>query len=191
MTEIKIEKKSPVWPWLLLGLGVLVAAWFFLIKDDKVEPEKTVEPVALIDVNENNSVVNTYVEFIDSDTNTMGLDHKYSSEAITLLTNSVDAMATEVGFDVKVDIDQAKIYANDITKDSLSTKHADKIRTSADLLSTSLQNLQQAKYPTLSAEAADVKIAAQSINPETLTLDQKDAVKSFFKKSADLLSKMN
>lgn len=191
MTEIKIEKKSPVWPWLLLGLGVLVAAWFFLIKDDKVEPEKTVEPVALIDVNENNSVVNTYVEFIDSDTNTMGLDHKYSSEAITLLTNSVDAMATEVGFDVKVDIDQAKIYANDITKDSLSTKHADKIRTSADLLSTSLQNLQQAKYPTLSAEAADVKIAAQFINPETLTLDQKDAVKSFFKKSADLLSKMN
>lgn len=191
MTEIKIEKKSPVWPWLLLGLGVLVAAWFFLIKDDKVEPEKTVEPVALIDVDENNSVVNTYVEFIDSDTNTMGLDHKYSSEAITLLTNSVDAMATEVGFDVKVDIDQAKIYANDITKDSLSTKHADKIRTSADLLSTSLQNLQQAKYPTLSAEAADVKIAAQSINPETLTLDQKDAVKSFFKKSADLLSKMN
>ncbi len=50
--------------------------------------------------------------------------------------------------------------------------------------------MQQAKYPGLSAEAADVKNAAAAVNPETLTLDQRDAIKSFFRMAADLLSKM-
>ncbi len=78
-----------------------------------------------------------------------------------------------------------------LLKDPMSTTHADKIRSAADVLSTSLQNMQQAKYPGLSAEAADVKSAAAAINPETLTLDQRDAFKSFFRKVADLLNKMN
>ena len=84
MTEIKIEKKTSYWPWLLLVLGIIVAAWFYFNRNDKVEPEKTAETAELIDVRENNNVVATYVAFIDSDTNTMGLDHKYSSEALSL-----------------------------------------------------------------------------------------------------------
>ncbi len=188
MTEIKIEKKKPLWPWILLVLGLLVAAWFFFFRNDKNEP---VDDNALIDVHENNSTVAAYVTFINSDTNKMSLDHSFTSEALTKLTDAVDAMATEAGYDVKVDIAKAKQYADEITKDPMSTTHADKIRSAADVLSTSLQNMQQAKYPGLSAEAADVKSAAAAINPETLTLDQRDAVKSFFRKAADLLNKMN
>ncbi|MEJ7736386.1 MAG: hypothetical protein WKF97_03075 [Chitinophagaceae bacterium] len=85
----------------------------------------------------------------------MSLDHAYSSEALTKLTDAVDAMATEAGYDVKVDIAKAKQYADEITKDPMATTHADKIRSAADVLSTSLQNMQQAKYPELSAEAAE------------------------------------
>jgi hypothetical protein len=121
----------------------------------------------------------------------MSLDHAYSSVALAKLTDAVDAMATEAGYDVKVNIAKAKQYSDEITKDPLVTTHADKIRSAADVLSTSLQNMQQAKYPGLSAEATDVKSAAAAINPETLTLDQRDAVKSFFSKAADLLNKMN
>jgi hypothetical protein len=191
MTEIKIEKKKPVWPWILLALGLLAAAWFFFFRNDKDEPMETSENNALIDVHENNSVVATYVTFINSDTNTMSLDHAFTSEALTKLTDAVDAMATEVGYDVKVDIAKAKQYADEITKDPLVTTHADKIKSAAEVLSTSLQNMQQAKYPGLSNEATDVKNAASAIIPETLTLDQRDAVKSFFRKAADLLNKMN
>ncbi len=60
MTEIKIEKKKPVWPWILLVLGLLVAAWFFFFRNDKNEP---VDSNALIDVRENNSTVAAYVTF--------------------------------------------------------------------------------------------------------------------------------
>ena len=121
----------------------------------------------------------------------MSLDHAFTSEALTKLTDAVDAMATEAGYDVKVDIAKAKQYADEITKDPMSITHADKIRSAADVLSTSLQNMQQAKYPGLSNEATDVKNTAAAIIPETLTLDQRDVVKSFFRKAADLLSKMN
>ena len=191
MTEIKIEKKKPLWPWILLVLGLLVAAWFFFFRNDKQETMETAANNALIDVHENNSTVAAYVTFINSDTNTMSLDHAYTSEALTKLTDAADAMATEAGYDVKVDIAKAKQYADEITKDPMSITHADKIRSAADVLSTSLQNMQQAKYPGLSAGAADVKSAATAIIPETLTLEQRDAVKSFFRKAADLLNKMN
>jgi hypothetical protein len=190
MTEIKIEKKKTIWPWLLL-LGIIAVVWLYFFRYDKRETMETADNKALIDVHENNSTVAAYVIFINSDTNKMSLDHAYSSEALTKLTDAVDAMATEAGYDVKVDIAKAKQDADDITKDPLATTHADKISSAADVLSTALQNMQQAKYPELSAEAADVKTAAEAIKPEVLTLDQRDAVKSFFRKAADLLNKMN
>jgi len=191
MTEIKIEKKKPVWPWILLVLGLLLAAWFFFVRNDKVEPVETADKTAMVDVHENNSIVATYVTFINSDTNTMSLDHAFTSEALAKLTDAVDAMATEAGYDIKVDIAKAKQYGDQITIDPMVTTHADKIRSAADVLSTALQNMQRAKYPELSAEGADVKTAAAAINPETLTLDQRPAVKAFFRKTADLLQKMN
>jgi len=191
MTEIKIEKKMPVWPWILLVFGLLVAAWFFFIRNDKAEPVATADETALIDVHENNNIVTAYVTFIDADTATMGLDHVFTREAFTKLANAVDAMAAEAGYDMKADVAKAKQLADEITNDPMATAHADKIRSGADLLSACLQNMQKAKYPGLSAEAADVKNAASAISPETLTLDQRDAVKSFFRKAADLLNKMN
>ncbi len=195
MTEIKIEKKQPIWPWILLVFGLLLAAWFFFLRNDNADnytDEPTIaDTTAMIDVHENNSIVVTYVTFINADTNTMGLDHAYTSEALTRLTDAVDAMATEVGYEVKSDIARAKQLADEIKKDPMATNHADKIRSAADIVSTALQNIQQAKYPGLSAEAAEVKSAASAINPETSTLDQRDTVKSFFRKAADLLSKMN
>lgn len=194
MTEIKIEKKKPIWPWLLLLLLVILATvWFFFFSNDNAEPLETTDNTTLIDIHENNNIVATYVTFINADTNTMGLDHVFTNEAFTKLTDAVEAIAAEAGYDVKADIAKAKQLAEEITKDPMVITHGDKIRSAADVLSTSLQNIQQAKYPSLGAEAADVKSAASAINinPETLTLDQRVAVKSFFRKAADLLNKMN
>jgi len=196
MAEIKIEKKKPIWPWILLLLvpSMFVVSWFLIIQNDedgKVELVKTKDTEVLIDVRENNNIVGNYITFINSGANTMSLDHKHTSEAIIKLTDAVDAMADEVGYNVRVDIAKAKQLADEITVNALATTHADKIRSAADVLSTALQNMQQAKFPELSNEAANVKSTAAAINPQTLTLEQRDAVKSFFRKAADLLNKMN
>lgn len=192
MAEIKIEPKAPVWPWLLLALAVIALLLYFLVFRAKKEPVADAPVVpALIDVHENNSTVSDYVNFIGADTSTMTLDHAYSSKALLMLVDATRAMAGEIGFGVKGDLDRAKECADAITVDPLVTTHADSIRKAADILSGVLHNMQEARYPTLVTEAAEVSTAAAAVNPQTLTLDQREAVKKFFRKAAALLQKMN
>lgn len=194
MAEIKIEKKRAMWPWVLLAIliiGGIIYLYYSLttVRDNPVAEDAN--STELIDKRENNSTVNEYITFVNNDTNKMGLDHVYANTALLKLNAAIDAMASETGFDVKADLDKAKDYADKITNDPFETSHADNIRKAADILSTALVNMQRVKYPSLTSDSHDLKDASASINPDTLTLDQKDAVKSFFSKAASLLQKMN
>ncbi|MDQ7818873.1 MAG: hypothetical protein RDU14_17730 [Melioribacteraceae bacterium] len=192
MAEIKIEKKKTAWLWVTLGLILIAAFIYFMYFNDGIkETEKVPETTDLIGVNENNNIVKAFVDFIETDSMKMSLDHAFTNEALLKLTDATNAMADEVGYEVKADMDKVKEYAEVITKDPFDTSHADDIRRATDILTTVLQNIQKAKYPGLTNEAAELRNASSAINPDVLTLDQKDAVKSFFRNAADLLKKMN
>lgn len=200
MAEIKIEKKKPVWPWLLAGLLIAALLVYFLIfrengKNTEAVTEadsitNTNEP-DLLGVKENNGTVVAYVNFIENSKEKMSLDHAYTSEALLKLIEATNAMANEVGYEVQADLEKAREYAKMITKDPFETTHADSIRKAVDILTNVLQNIQKAKYPGLADEAEALKTASESIMPEVLTLDQKDAVKNYFAKASGLLQKMN
>jgi hypothetical protein len=151
-------------------------------------PETT---TSLIAVNENNTIVTAFIDFIEIDSNRMSLDHAFTHEALYKLTNATNAIADEAGYVVKADIDSVKMYAEMITTDPFETTHANNIRSACDIITNVLQNIQLAKYPGLTNEVAELKNASISINPDVLTLDQQDAVISFFNKAAVLLKKMN
>ena len=193
MAEIKIEKKPPVWPWILLGLllvGFLVY-WFALRDNDK-------DKMAMEEV-ENTETATTaptgavaeYIAFVDNDPEPMGLDHEFTNEAFMKLTAATQAVADQADYDLKADLDQVKEYANKIEVDPLETTHANSIRKAAEILAGSLHKMQEAKYPTLANEAQSVVSAAGKIDPDVLTLDQKPAVKGFFSEAANLLRSMN
>lgn len=196
MAEIKIEKKTPIWPFLLAGLIIIGLILYFL---GYVGNKENSAPVAvtetidsnLVDVKENNSTVAEYVYYIKNMNDSMTLDHTFSNMALLKLISATEAMSNEVGFDVKADLDNAKQSANNITDDPNETTHADNIKRASEIITNALQNIQQAKYSGLSNEVAEVKMASESIKNEVLTLDQKDEVKTFFNKAADLLNKMN
>ncbi len=190
MTEIKIEKKKPILPWLLLILGIIAAIWFLFFRNDEMKPEENVVKTEQTET-QNNDAVSDYLMFINSDPDKMGLDHEFTKNALIKLTNAIETKANETKFDVTADISKAKVIADEITKDPMSTDHADKIRNAADILSMTMQNMQKEKFPDLTADANAVKTAAEKIDPKILTLDQKVAVKSFFNKAAELLTKMN
>ncbi len=193
MTEIKIEKKKPVWPWILLVLVILAVAVYFLFfknSGNRLTPPGT-DSTAMMTMPAQNNDVTSYIDYVKGDTSKMALDHTYSSTALSKLIMAVQEKAGDVNYDIKADMDQANDYAREITADPMATNHADKIKAAADIISTSLGNMQQAKFSSLSTEAADVKTAADGIKPEILTLDQKEAVQRFFDKAADLLQKMN
>lgn len=192
MAEIKIEKKKPIWLWVLL-IFVIAAVLFYLLSlnDGSQKMEKIPETTDLLSVHENLATVNAFVVFVESDSNKMTLDHAYTNEALLKLVEATNAIADEVGYDIKADIDQVKEYAEIITVEPFEITHANNIRKAADILTNILQNIQQAKYPGLSNEVVQLRNASSSINPDVLTLDQKDAVKSFFSSAANLLKKMN
>ncbi|OYQ37241.1 hypothetical protein CHU92_08600 [Flavobacterium cyanobacteriorum] len=39
MAEIKIEKKKPVWPWILLLLGIIALIYFLFFRDREAEQD--------------------------------------------------------------------------------------------------------------------------------------------------------
>jgi hypothetical protein len=191
MTEIKIEKKKPFWPWIFLLLGIVAAIWFFFFRNDGSIMQEGSTETEINNMQKNNSVVSEYVLFIDNDPNVMGLDHEYTSEAIDKLTLAVEAKAKEQNIDIAADIANVMSFADQIKKDPTATNHSDKIRSAANLLSKALVQLQQQKFPNLATEATATGEAASAIDPKVLTLDQREVVKNFFKEAADLLEKMN
>lgn len=196
MAEIKIEKKTPIWPFLLAGLIIIGLIVYFLgVKGDKENTAPIVVTETndsnLIDVKEDNSKVAEYVYFIKNMNDSMTLDHTFSNIALLKLISATEAISNEVDFDVKADLDKAKDLAGQITENPNETNHVDKIKKASEIITNALQNIQQSKYSGLSNDIAEVRIASESIKPEVLTLDQKVEVKAFFGKAADLLEKMN
>ncbi|MDA3943850.1 MAG: hypothetical protein PF694_09980 [Bacteroidetes bacterium] len=206
MTEIKIEQKKQAWPWIVAGLVIAALLVYFLVfRDDtkiteadtetelvtEAESNSNTNKPDLIGVQENNVTVAAFVTFVENSNEMMGLDHDYTNDALLKLTAATNAMADEIGYDIQADLQKVKDAAVLITKEPFETSHAKNIRNATDKATAALQNMQQAKYPGLADEVTALKRASASINPEVLTLEQKDAVKNYFAKAADLLKKMN
>lgn len=208
MTEIKIEKKKLVWPWILLGLAIIALLIYFLAfnnsgeemndapmtseridaKDNELDGNNETE---LINVKENNNTITEYIKYVNTHLNKMGLDHKYTNEALLKLIKATNAIADEVGYNVRADLEKAKEYADMITDDRYEITHADNIRKASDMLTKVLHNIQKAKYPGLTNEITELRNASEAIKPGVQTLNQRNEVKAFFAKAADLLEKMN
>jgi hypothetical protein len=197
MAEIKIEKKMPVWPWVLVILAVIgILVYVFVLNDDvdtteEVTEETTEQPADTRQEALKNSTVTAFVSFIKEDPDQMGLNHEFTNEALLKLTNATQAMADETGYDIRTQMEAVKTNAEKISTDPFETTHANSIRESANILAQTLQNIQQNAFPDLTSEAGEVNSAVTAIEMDVLTLDQKEDVKNFFRESADLLEKMN
>lgn len=202
MAEIKIEQKKQTWPWVLVGLVLVALLLYFLVfrDNDKIDTTREVTDTNYVSqvsesdlsgVRENNTTVAAFVNFVENDANRMSLDHAYTNEALLKLTAAINAMAGEIGYDIQANLKKVEESAVLITRDPFETSHAKNIRNAADESTTALQNMQQANYPGLASEVNELRSASASINPEILTLEQRDAVKNYFAKASDLLKKMN
>lgn len=191
MTEIKNKKKKLVWPWIIGGgiVALLIYSIGFRDQKETVAKDKVTEDI--INVNENNLTVAAFVRFMEEDTMKMELDDTFTKEALLKLVDATNAMAEEIHFDISADMDRVIKYVNRTLAVPIETSHADSFRDAADRLTSVLKKMQQAKYPGLNRELVELENASASINWKVLTLDQKDAVKAFFKKAMTLLRKMN
>jgi cbb3-type cytochrome oxidase subunit 3 len=199
MTEIKIEKKKRKRPWILLLIITLIFIAYYLlltgnkeeiaeaIKVSNIEEAEVNEPIS---IKEDNVIVAAYVAFIDAGKE-MDLEHAYTHEALLRLADATQAIAGAVDYVLQVDLGQVREIAAFIQVDKFDTMHADSIRVATDIITTELSNIQVTKYPGLKSDIVELSAASAAINPTIHTLDQKDAVKLFFREAAELLVKMN
>lgn len=109
MAEIKIEKKKPVWPWIVLVLLALGLIWYFYMRntDNRVIDNDIVGQQVDTTVNENMdtySSLDLYSSFI-ADTTKMGVDHEYSMDALNRLIDAVEEKSYTHNVDLTTDLD--------------------------------------------------------------------------------------
>ncbi len=206
MAEIKIEKKKPIWPWVLLGLIILAVILYFVIADDddddNIEEENTEQVVTPVETEDEaetatweednlsgDESVSKYLTHID-DNEKMGKDHEYSSEALVYLINALENRAEEADINTDVEIQELKENVRDIKEDPQSLTHANTINDVGAKIVNLMDRMQQEKFPDISQDVQEVRTAVQNIEPSTPTLDQKDAVNSFYDEAGDVLEKM-
>lgn len=195
MAEIKIEKKSNIWPWVIGALVLLALLIYFLTRDDdRDDAYGAGDRDTTTQVVDNNyadgGAVADYENYL-AENDTMGMNHEYTSGAFRRLTNAVRAKADQVNHDISVDLNKVEEYNDRITSNPDETTHANTIKEAAGLLANAMGNLQQAKFPDQNDLMKQVRDAANSIKTDVQTLNQRNEVKGFLNKSAELLKNMN
>lgn len=212
MAEIKIEKKKPVWPWILLGLLILAVILYFVFAnndtrddlDDTDDREQVRDTTYTNNQRTDNTTrwedntattiqggeVENYISHVN-DKSRMGVDHEYTNNALIHLINAVETKAREVNVDVDVAIQEMRNESREITQNPQGTNHANKIKNVGAKIAGTLEDIQEEKFPNLSDEVEEVKTAVRDIDATTLTLDQKDKINIFFNHAADVLKKMS
>nr|MBC7612191.1 hypothetical protein [Pseudopedobacter sp.] len=194
MAEIKIEKKQPIWPWVLLGLIILAAVLYFFVFKNQNSSQllgEDADTTAIVMDNQNEGAVAEYINFIDGEADTMTLAHDYSHEALSKLADATKAMSNKTGVDVSANLNEVKALSQQITNNPMATTHADDIRKASTIIATALGTIQQTKFPDLRMNSEDLMNDAKAVDENDLTLRQKSTVRTFFNSAANLLQKMN
>ena len=192
MAEIKIEKKAPVWPWILGILLVAGIAYYFMTRDEDtvVETEETTV-ITTNNANEDQTTesqdaIAAYVSFIDNPD--MDLEHTYTSEALHKLIEATRSAAQSNSVDIEANLRTANEKADEMTKNPQSMEHPDVLKEAAENIAGALKTIQTEKFTSLNEQYNDVEKAVEKIDVKKETLQQKDAVKDFFDKAATLLT---
>ena len=202
MAEIEIEKKKTVWPWVLLAILIIAAILYFLVfandDDDLEDVEEVTTTEQVMDETDNDSdtyndnesmtVVTEYTDYIDDPR--MGLDHEYANGALMKLLAATRTIAEQNGVNSEAELTEARTMAEKITEDPMKVTHANKIKNSGEIITRALGTVQEQQFPDLNDKHTAVEDAIAEVNPDEETLNQKEAVKTFFEKAEELLISM-
>ncbi len=208
MAEIDIEKKKPVWPWVLLGIVILALILFLVFTNDddtvddfddtNTELQDTIREDQMQDTTQWNDTltgattgeISTYLAHV-GDTTRMGVDHQYTNNALIHLVNAVESKAREVNYDISENITRLQQDAERITQNPQSTDHANQIKETGSEIVEIMNGIQEENYPELSNDVQEVKSAVENIDTSEETLQQRERITTFFNEAAEALRKMN
>lgn len=205
MAEIKIEKKKPIWPWILAALAVLLVLYLIFANDEEAE----VEPVDEIEqveeeqglqeendlgetYNSQDAVVEEYVAFVNTESeDKMSLSHNFTSTALSQLVEAVKEKAEAYNVDVSQEIERVEEIESQITKHTYVEQHANQLKKAFTQLAMAIEQIQQAEGYNGTENAQNLRDQANDLVGNELLLNQKNEVHQFFEKAAEILRQMN
>lgn len=209
MADIDVERKSsPTWIWWLLGLILLAVLIWALTRGgddaDTITPAPVAGPVVEDPAGDLAAVppeLQTFESQCTTDAGTpttdMGREHEFTVMCLQRLRESIGAITvrdTVGGVDVQQQMDDFEQAVNDLEASAAdAATHSNLTRTAAVAGATVMEGMRDAYFQAASDvdEAVQgVRTAAEGINAQTVLLEQRDAVRGFFRESAEALRAM-
>ena len=211
MAEIKIEKKKPIWPWILLVLILIAIVAFFIYQnqadDDYMDDDNT-------------DMVDDADNFMDTDT-TIYDTTRYQNDGAASMTAVMEAMrdSTRFGTDstftktalhnlAKLTVAKARLMRVE-TSSALSdleayTMRTDTVDTRADSsnmasifrdvtqdIVTVIETIANKNGMTNGEEVKQFKETSSKLNTTTTLAKQQKTIQTFFRQAHDVLHNMN
>ena len=215
MAEIKIEKKKPIWPWVLLVLIILAAVFFFwYYNDQKMDrTDDLIENDTITKVDESYRYENEvrespalytgnygtvrkeqafadYFTYVDNRDNKSADKNFYRSAFFKLITATKREAEIE-NVDVSNNISAAMESAEKMTNDPTATEKADNLKKAANEISKALKTIQEKEFDNLMDDAKGLDKTVSEIDGAQTLENQAKNIDTFFDKAAKLLQKMN
>jgi hypothetical protein len=198
--DVEHRKTTPPWLWIvvaLIAILVILGLWLALSDDDDtpiddpfaeehVENGRTDE-----DAPSEVQDLGAFVQEAD-DRYEMGLEHQYTNEGFHSLADAIDAVAArrDVEDETSALSDSIRARADRLQNDEEAERHANLSREAATAGADAIEQLQQ-HYADAGADVSAVRSAANNINPQTLLLDQRTAIRDYFERAHRALDQMS
>jgi hypothetical protein len=212
MAEIKIEKKKPIWPWILLVLILLaVIAYFVYANNENDDNSDDMEIEEVDDVNNNtfndsttyedslyySDSTNDMMQYSESiqDSTRIGTDSTYTKMALQNLSKAVTAKAAKYNLERSKAMEDLKQYSGQMdgmsdSKMTNMTGISKNFKAVSGNIVTVLQSIQTKNFPALQKEVTDLKQTSDKLTSATID-KQQFMLQAFFRKANEVLNKMN
>ncbi|WP_373058412.1 hypothetical protein [Zunongwangia sp. H14] len=195
MAEIHVEKKKPVWPWVLLIIIIVLALLYFFVwadnDTDDVSEEDNIEKIEQYETEDYASndypenAVGEYLSYVDrgSDDDLLGDDPRSQQKAMMLLLEAVEEKAIELNRSPGPEMESISQWD--------AQKQIDSIKQTGKVVVDNLENIQKEQYPALQDDVAELRADLDEL-PVNQSQDERNLFLSdFFTKAADILRQMD
>lgn len=206
MAEIKIEKKSPIWPWILLVIAVIAIVAYFVynndnddnsIYDNESHDEQMNTNSNTYEDAQHTDATSAAQEFENSvtDSTRIGIDSTYTKTAIINLAKVVSMKADELNVQPSIALENLKYYSDE--RDGMpNTELAESsdvinFKTVSNDIVAVLEILQTKNYPSLQDEVAELKQTSNKIDNNMAAKEQQVTIQTFFTKARKVVNNMN
>jgi hypothetical protein len=136
--------------------------------------------------------VTNLLRFVDSTRARAGAvgGHEYAAAGVRYVAAALGSVASSAGLDVSPVLETVRERAARIERDPRPGERATQARLAFGTLAALFESVQQARFPGLEPDVANVSRAAASLRHRYPLVDQSDVVREFFNRAASAIRAM-